>query len=85
MYCNDWELNGMTVPRERTNAVIFTESFLKSLLDSKATPRVPRAVRQQASHLLRHYPSQWEMETIAAREDGELQSVQMKIFGKGFS
>jgi hypothetical protein len=33
---------------------------------------------------LRHYPSQWEMETIAAREDGEAQPIQMKIFGKGF-
>lgn len=75
----------MTVPRERTNAVIFTENFLKSLQDPKATPRVPRSVRQQASHLLRHYPSQWEMETIAAREDGETNPVQMKIFGKGFS
>ena len=75
----------MTVPRERTNAVIFTESFLKRLMDPRATPRVPRSIRQQASHLLRHYPSQWEMETIAAREDGESQPVQIKIFGKGFS
>ena len=75
----------MTVPRERTNAVIFTESFLKSLLDSKATPRVPKSIRQHAGHLLRHYPSQWEMETIAAREDGEDHPVKLKIFGKGFA
>lgn len=74
----------MTVPRERTNAVIFTESFLKDLLNPKATPRVPKCIRQQALHLLRHYPSQWEMETVAAREDGEEQLVKMKIFGKGF-
>jgi hypothetical protein len=74
----------MTVPRERTNAVIFTESFLKDLLNPKATPRVPRSVRQQAAHCLRHYPNQWEMETIAAREDGEAHPIQMKIFGKGF-
>jgi len=74
----------VTVPRERTNAVIFTESFLKDLLNPKVTPRVPRSIRQQATHCLRHYPSQWEMETIAAREDGETQPVQMKIFGKGF-
>lgn len=74
----------MTVPRERTNAVIFTENFLKDLLDPKKTPRVPKSVRQQAVRCLRHYPSQWEMETIAAREDGEAQPIQMKIFGKGF-
>jgi hypothetical protein len=72
------------VPRERTNAVIFTESFLKDLLNPKATPRVPRSIRQQAARCLHHYPSQWEMETIAAREDGEAHPVQLKIFGKGF-
>lgn len=74
----------MTVPVERTNAVIWTESFLKDLLDPKKTPRVPKSVRQQAARCLRHYPSQWEMDTIAAREDGESHPVQMKIFGKGF-
>jgi hypothetical protein len=75
----------MTVPIERTNAVIFTESFLKDLLNPKATPRVPKSIRQQAARCLRHYPSQWQMETIAAREDGEAQPIQMKIFGKGFT
>jgi hypothetical protein len=75
----------MTVPRERTNAVIFTESFLKDLLNPKTTPRVPRSIRQQAARCLRHYPSQREMETIAAREDGEAHPIQLKIFGKGFS
>jgi hypothetical protein len=74
----------MTIPVERTNAVIWTESFLKDLLDPKKTPRVPKSVRQQAARCLRHYPSQWEMDTIAAREDGEAQTVQMKIFGRGF-
>lgn len=75
----------MTVPVERTNAVIWTESFLKDLLDPTVTPRVPKSVRQQAAHLLRHYPSRWEMDTIAAREDGETHPIQMKIFGKGFT
>jgi hypothetical protein len=74
----------MTVPRERTNAVIFTESFLKSLLDPKQTPRVPKNVRQQAGHLLRHYPSQFEMEVISSREDNEPEAIKMKIFGKGY-
>ena len=75
----------MTVPVERTNAVIWTESFLKDLLDPKATPRVPRSVRQQASRLLRHYPSKWEMDMIAEGEDGGGSQLGIKIFGKGFS
>ena len=77
----------MTVPRERTNAVIYTEKFLKDLLDPKVTPRVPRAIRQRALSLLRHYPSQYHMEVIAEREDqaeGE-NLLRSKVFGKGFS
>lgn len=74
----------MTVPRERTNAVMFTENFLYRLIDPKQTPRVPRAIRQEAHRLLRHYPSRFEMEVIAAREDGEAEAIKMKVFGKGY-
>jgi hypothetical protein len=75
----------MTVPRERTNAVMFTENFLLRLIDPKQTPRVPRAIRQEAHRLLRHYPSRFEMEVISAREDDEPEAIKMKIFGRGYS
>lgn len=75
----------MTIPVERTNAVIWTESFLKDLLDPKKTPRVPKSVRQQAGRLLRHYPSKFEMDMIAEREDSGGSQLGMKIFGKEFS
>ena len=82
----------MTVPIERTNAVIRTEKFLYDLLDSKKTPRVPRSIRQQASNLLRHYPSEFDMNMIADREDTEgnngilytRYSILYKVFGKGY-
>jgi len=75
----------MTVPVERTNAVIRTRKFLLELLDPKKTPRVPASVRQDAMHLLRHYPSEFEMNMIADREDGmEVASFPMKIFGKDY-
>lgn len=74
----------MTVPRERTNAVIFTETFLKDLLDPKKTPRVPKAIRQRALGLLRHYPTQYYMEVIADREDGVEETIKNKVFGKGW-
>jgi hypothetical protein len=35
----------MTIPSERTRAVLFTEKFLKDLTDPKTTPRIPKAVR----------------------------------------
>jgi hypothetical protein len=74
----------MTVPVERTNAVIHTEKFLYDLLDPKKTPRVPEDVRAQARRLLRHYPCEYHMNTIAEREDANFSALAPKVFGKGF-
>lgn len=54
----------MTLPTERTQAVLRVERFLMDLRDPKKYPRVPKAVRQEASRLLRHYPSQYNMKYI---------------------
>ena len=52
----------MTLPDERRLAVIRTEQFLKDLMDPKVTPRVPRAIRQQAYRCLKHFPSEYYMD-----------------------
>lgn len=62
----------MTIPAERTDAVLYTREFLLSLCDPKQTPRVPRVIRQRALRLLRHYPSRLDMarpEKAFARRD----------------
>ncbi len=46
----------MTLPDERTRAVLWTRAFLIRLLDPKKSPRVPLNIRREASCLLRHYP-----------------------------
>jgi hypothetical protein len=74
----------MTVPMERTNAVVWTEQFLLDLLDPKKTPRVPKNIRDQARHLLRHYPTKFHMDQIAEREDSERDLFVVKVFGKSF-
>lgn len=51
----------MTLPIERTNAVLNAEQFLMDLRDPKKYPRVPSQVRQQASSLLKHYPRKFDM------------------------
>ena len=51
----------MTMPDERRNAVNITRLFLMDLLDPKKTPRVPSAVRKEASRCLRHYPGEYYM------------------------
>jgi hypothetical protein len=55
----------MTLPIERTNAVLNVERFLIDLRDPKKYPRVPKAVREEASRLLKHYPSKYNMAYIA--------------------
>lgn len=49
----------MTVPAERTSALIQTRQFLQDL---STMPRVPRAVRDEAKALLRHYPCDADVE-----------------------
>jgi hypothetical protein len=71
----------MTIPLERTRAVINTHSFLLELLDPKKTPRVPKSIRASALHCLRHYPTDFDMEVIAERED--MYPHMYKVFGKG--
>ena len=55
----------MTLPIERTNAVLNVERFLMDLRDPKKYPRVPKAVRVEAGRLLKHYPSKYNMAYIA--------------------
>lgn len=55
----------MTLPIERTNAVLRTEKFLLKLCIPKESPRVPKEIRKEAARLLRHYPSQYNMRYIA--------------------
>lgn len=74
----------MTTPVERKNAVVFAEQFLCDLSDPKKTPRIPKHVRQEAIRLLRHYPSQFDMDTIARREDGCNEVVRHKVFGETY-
>lgn len=51
----------MTLPDERFRAVIAASNLLHDLLDNKKTPRVPKAIRQRAYSVLRHYPSYWDL------------------------
>jgi hypothetical protein len=52
----------MTLPDERYRAVVQTERFLKEIL---STPRVPKAIKDGARAMLRHYPSEWDMQMAA--------------------
>lgn len=56
----------MTLPDERYRSVLWAERFLRELAhDTKKYPRVPRAVREEAARVLRHYPLQFDMDLAA--------------------
>jgi hypothetical protein len=52
----------MTLPDERYRAVVQTQRFLLRIL---TTPRVPKAVKDEARSMLRHYPSDYDMKRAA--------------------
>lgn len=64
----------MTLHRERINAIKMTRKFLLELLNPKLSPRVPRAVRERAHALLRHFPGDYYAEEAfqAVMDDEEL-------------
>jgi len=55
----------MTLPDERYRAVVQTRRFLLDLCNREHTPRVPKIVRETARSMLRHYPSDWDMQRAA--------------------
>ena len=54
----------LTLPDERYRAVKWSASFLSRLAGGEY-PRVPKAVRDEARSILRHYPNDWDMNRAA--------------------
>ena len=54
----------MTLPDERYRAIMQAKEFLTRLSFSSEIKRVPLAVRQEARRLLRHYPSEYDLDQI---------------------
>ena len=54
----------MTLPDERYRAVKYAQQFLARLAGGDY-PRVPKAVREEARSILRHYPLDWDMQRTA--------------------
>jgi hypothetical protein len=52
----------MTLPDERYRAVVQTEKFLREII---STPRIPKAIKDNARYCLRHYPTTWDMQRTA--------------------
>jgi hypothetical protein len=67
----------MTLPDERYRAVIQTRRFLMDLCNPEHTPRVPKLIRDTARSMLRHYPSDFDMQ-LAARHSPDIFAEKME-------
>lgn len=57
----------MTIPHERYLATKRAKDFLVKLLDPTLTPRVPRALRLEARSILRHFPTDYDLNQAAEK------------------
>jgi hypothetical protein len=55
----------MTLPDERFRALKHGKKLLEELCDPGKTPRVPGIVRERARGVLRHYPTDYDLERMA--------------------
>lgn len=51
----------MTMPIERTRAVLQTREFLRQLMTDVGSAGLPVSLREEARRLLRHYPNSSDM------------------------
>lgn len=59
----------MSIPSEEAAAIDAARRFLFDLMNPKATPRVPKAVRQRAYRVVKHYP--YSVPYFVQRQIGE--------------
>ena len=57
----------MTTPDERYRALKQGKKLLEELCDPGRTPRVPSMVRDRARGVLRHFPQDWQIDSIAEK------------------
>lgn len=58
----------MTLPYERSRAVLATANFLRRLAspyNTNGLKKIPKDVREEARRLLRHYPHAYELHEAA--------------------
>ena len=55
----------MTLPNERSRAVLGAANVLRDLLDPDKHPETTAETRREITWALRHYPARWEINAIA--------------------
>ena len=72
----------MTLPDERFLALKHGKKLLEELVDPGKTPRGPSAVRDRAKAALRHFPTDYDLETIARECPEMLDSEPYSVYNR---
>jgi hypothetical protein len=70
----------MTLPDERYRAVRMARQFLLELCSPEKTPKVPAIIRNQARGILRHYPSDYEMDRASEKAPDVFQTQMEPVY-----
>ena len=73
----------MTTSDERYRAIKQGKKLLEELCDPGKTPRVPSIIRDRARGALRHYPNDWELESIAEKCPDILDKQTLNMYTNG--
>jgi hypothetical protein len=73
----------MTTSDERYRAIKQGKKLLEELCDPGKTPRVPSIIRDRARGALRHYPNDWELESIAEKCPDILDKQTINMYTNG--
>lgn len=74
----------MTMPDERSRSIRKARDFLRSLLNPKETPKVPRAVRQAAGDVLKHFPGDLYIEESAKKLPDVWGKLETKVYERTY-
>ena len=73
----------MTLPDERYRALKQGKKLLEELCDPGKTPRVPSIVRDRARAALRHYPLDYELDSLAEKCPDLLDKQSFSLYTNG--
>lgn len=62
----------ITLPNERTNALLRTRQFLLDMYDPKKRPKTVGELKLRLRSCLKHYPGTWEIRQLAEQCPGIL-------------
>lgn len=70
----------MTTPQERYRNLLQSRKLLEELCDPGRTPRVPGIIRERARGILRHYPTDWDLENMARQCPDYLDTEPFRVY-----